>query len=311
MNILYLSSPNVESVNDRLIVGLSRIGYELGEQLFTYPYKPNLYRSQDHHAYMGLALDGLLDMRDVIARLNYGFFDVALIANIWTYPELQMGYELILQSLGDTPCIVISQSDQLIDHDWHFLTVNRIAEFYSERKREKEYIGSFAIGWSELEERVPESVPEKHYDTFFAGAKHPEREKYIKALQDAGYANIHDEYYSTVWSEYVTAIRGAKVTFGLPGEFKNSDKMWEGAAQGCSIMNWNYNPSVKVRQNFTDGEDVLFFADEDDMIAKLEALLADEAKLAATARAALDHIRDHHLVQHTAKYLIDIVEALL
>jgi len=289
-----------------------RTGHEWGKTLFAFPFKHNLFCKGHWWNYLHLPMDGLLAVGDITSKLEQGFFDLVLIGDIWTFPYLHGVYAHILSFMGHTGCAIVSQDGLSIESVWNFEDLNVVAKFYCEKRHERD---GYPISYSELEERMPERVPVKGFDTFFAGTCWPGRVPYIEALQER-YDNIYPQLYTQNYAEYVKILRAAKVSFSLPpsanGLF-NLNRLYEIPGQGTCLFTYNHQSTIEVRDDFTNGVNAIFFTSEADMLAKLDHILSDsqEDYLRDLTTNGLNHIREHHLVQHCAKYVLQKVESLI
>lgn len=309
MNILVLLGQWQEAVSDSVVLGLVKLGFSLGNNLIVYPLRTNLFTPRDHMFYYGLPVPtGRLPMQDaegVRALLVKKFFDLVIMAGIWQPPYMRSMYEHILSAMTDEPCAVISETKHFDDIWVYRDDLNIVANFYREKYPDWD---GFPITAAIMEERLntwPVPLNRKLCDTFYAGRRTALRDPYTDALIKAGYANIFQGHYSSKRSDYLAAVRSSRVTFCFPGTNYNLGTLLRGAAQRTCMLAYDCSHIIEIRKNFTHDVNAIYFNGVDDMLSKLESILKDEQKLQKIAEAGYQHVRNHHLVQHLAQYVLD------
>ncbi len=307
--VLFLVDQCEDPVIDSLIAGFLRVGYTMGADMMVFPAKPHLFLDPKvNYQSIGLsAVNAIFCVSDIADQLARGCFDLVIISGIWQFKYMREMYAYLLNLVADTPCVIVTEKQRLLDSYWKFRTdLNLLKVFY--RHKYPDYDG-LSISWSIMEERTGSAT--KTRDTFFAGRTTPMRKPYTDALKAAGYKDIHEKHVTRNYSEYLALLRSSKVTFCFPADGYNLSRLQRNPAQTTCLLSHDHRKFIEVRDDFTHEQNIIFFDDPDDMIVKLEDILSDPGRLNAIAEAGFEHVTSHHLVQHSAKYVLGVVEELL
>lgn len=307
MRILFLVSWIEESVVDRLIAGLVRCNYTMGHDLVVYPPKPSLHCDADEFFCLGLPLPKMpIQSVDTIkAMLRNKSFDVVFLGAITAFPSLYPLYDEIFDAMGDIPCVHFWEHPAAVERVWPFRALNVVCRFVRNKLPDRE---GYPISYSVLGEEMAFN-DNRSSELFFSGDARPHRERSscVDALKRAGYDNLFlADGHTFAYRDYLIKLRDSCVTFLFSSTNNNMNRRFEGAANGVLTFIRRNVENAVVRSDFSDKENAIFYTGEHDLIELLEGVLKDKEYLWALMRAGHKHVLENHLVQHTAKYVLDI-----
>jgi hypothetical protein len=301
MRILFIVSPNEQTIIDRLIVGLYRRSGALHNRLTVFPFKRNLYEADDRFTSYGLPLGGIpTHAGELVNMIKQGQYDVIFVGGKLPHLWLRSMYEFIFEAVGDLPCIVIWDEGESFRTGWKFRQLNTVCIFDRFHTNDR---GDFPLGHGELRERMPESpdMP-KRFDTFFAGTSRPIREEYLSKLRLAGYENLYSHNYPGGYYRYRLMLRQSRASFVFMQDH-HLYRRSEGGAQG-TCMFLRQNKKIIFRYDYTDGLNAIFYDSPEELLEKLAAVLSNSGQAEALGAAAFEHILTYHLVEHWADYVL-------
>jgi hypothetical protein len=98
---------------------------------------------------------------------------------------------------------------------------------------------------------------------------------------------------------------------GLLFSNDNISRRFECPANGQLLFIKANNLDMEFRDDFTNDVNAVYYYDNEDLYSKLESILNDYESWYRLSTSSFNHIRSSHLIQHSAKYVINVVENLL
>jgi len=111
------------------------------------------------------------------------------------------------------------------------------------------------------------------------------------------------------WEDYLRKMASARVAVSIRGGGQDTARYWEIPATG-SLMLSGALTTIHPHP-FRDGEQVVFFDNEDDFVTKIEHYLEHEDERKAIAAAGKKHLLDHHTCKARAEWFLEKVKAVI
>ena len=306
MKILYLLAENEQTVNDRLLLGLVKLGYNINENIDVFPYKFSLFGNLDHKAYFGLP-NCNTNVPFITEQLRKGLFDLVFLTDFYFCPYYIEVYREIIRYIGDTPCVIIQEAGVTWSDHWPFGDLNVVAHF-SQYVPKDTNLPLIPITFPLQEQEIGSA--EKEYDVFFAGTPSEHRMQYLQKLLDHGYENIYPYHIDDTMSGYSARLRKARVGISISRcrrSTLNTFRPIEIAASNSCAFIENWEDEVIWPHPFTHNENAIIYNSPDDMLEKLKDILSDEERLKEISRKGQEHVINHFLCHVVAKEVMDIV----
>ena len=147
-----------------------------------------------------------------------------------------------------------------------------------------------------------ESVPEFEADISFIGSATPERNKYKKLLEDAGYnAKFYGNGYSMrppSMKDWAKICASSKFMLSI-NTFSNVPTYFSGRLfeyLGCGVCTFHLDGTGSLNKYLEDGKEVIYFVSPEDLLDKLSSITSEEAgrvALAGREKVASNYAFDH------------------
>jgi glycosyltransferase involved in cell wall biosynthesis len=102
---------------------------------------------------------------------------------------------------------------------------------------------------------------------------------------------------------YYRCLQQCRVVLNLPGAGLDTFRFWENAA--CNSIHASPRMPLMIPDDFMDGRHILRFDNIRDLRSKLDRLLEGSDSSGSMVPMARDHLINHHLTQHRAKYFLE------
>jgi spore maturation protein CgeB len=79
--------------------------------------------------------------------------------------------------------------------------------------------------------------------------------------------------------------------------------MFEGALMGCILLAYK-DPYKTIERYFTEGEEFIYFENEDDLNSKIDDILANYDKYKHIGENAQKRVRENYLTKHLAAIMV-------
>ena len=297
---------------DSLYDGLCRV---LGNhQVVEYPMKPMLHGKDVDAAYYYPCTfshaAGPSDPRDILARLEAGWFDIILYADV---VEMRHRDEirLFLEAAGSLPLVVYDSWDDC------YTPLRAVLEYLGRTgvdlifKREMLAKVDYGAGTHPLPFSYPAALVETNIeyrlrssDLFWAG----KREFGLRPLLLPRIEKLLNRKFDQTFDKevYISRLRNSRIGLSLFGYGFDTVRFWEIPAHGGLLL--AQAPPIRIPHNFSDGQNAILFDDIQELEEKLCYYLAHPQKAAAIATAGHLHWKTYHTTEARARQMLDHIE---
>ena len=300
-NLLYVMGDQEEAVNDRILMGLLHLGWEIGRNLFVVPDKCHF-----HYSYTLPLIH--VDIRRLKMKLEDGFFNFALVGNVNQSTHLSSAYNYLFESFKEIPVAHVVEQP-VREPVWDYVPIHIAVTFYEKKYHD---LHGYPINYGLLPYEIPEtfSEVERPIDVFFAGRGDDIRNEYVRKLREMGYRMVFGDKVEFAHEHYLKLLRYSLIAPIFPTIQPILARTVETPGQGVCTLMWDFRGEVEMWRCFEEGNQVVFFKDWDDFVIKLHELESDIPKAMAIAQRGYEFVRENHMVYHGTRYVLDTLEAL-
>lgn len=313
MNILFLTHPYPNYVPDLMLHGLRTL---LGPDVVDYPRKDCLYQGvlglgvcTEDQLCPGWFPDdaGGVDRDDLEAKAKAGYFDL-IVCDYRSLPTYTLSFNRSSQRLA-----IIDGEDRAQP-----IPPGRYALF----RRETDGLDhSIPLPMSLPEEIFNwisgyDQLPKKHTIGFLGSTHDDERRRWVDQLlkwyPDAlvQATDLPSEGKPTPdgrmgRDSYYRSLQHCHTVLSLPGAGLDTFRYWENAA--CNSIHAAQRQSLHIPYAFKDGVHLVEFEQIGELRYKLERMLDEDGRDRSMIPMGRQHLLNHHLTIHRARYFIDRV----
>jgi len=139
----------------------------------------------------------------------------------------------------------------------------------------------------------------------------PWRIPYFKTLQDEGYANLFDSCNQFSYEIYRGKLAKTLVALNLTGHFIHNSRIYHAMGLGACLLTHDFQKDILLRMPFEEGRHMVVYRGLDSLLQQAERITRDGDLAYEIGERSRVRILEHHLVQHEAQYVANIVDLLL
>ena len=310
--ILILGHSASDYGTDTLYDGLCRV---IGSQnVVEYPPKPMLhghrFDAAQNYPCTFTHPPGPSRFRDILARLESGWFDIILFADV---VEMKCCGEvrLLLKASANLPIVVYDSWDDC------YTPINAILEYIDRPKVDLVFKREMLAGIDYGEYTVPlpfgypasmvDEIPDytaRRYDFFWAG----KREFGLRPIMLQEVERQLNRKFNQTFDQaaYKERIRHSRIGLSLWGFGFDTVRFWEIPAHGGLLL--AQRPPIRIPNNFVDGHTAVMFDDLNELAGKLTYYLNNPGAAEKIAKAGHRHWKNHHTTEARAGQLLSHIE---
>ena len=107
------------------------------------------------------------------------------------------------------------------------------------------------------------------------------------------------------WNMYINIVARSKISISLPGAGFDTYRFWEIPYHGAALM--SLEPYIKITNNFSDGENAIYFRSVQELEEKLTYYLKSD-RWEQIAKNGREHFMKYHTPVRRAQQIISILE---
>jgi len=298
---------------DTLFDGLCR---HLGnENVLEYPHKPTLHGVAEGRYPTIFDYPIIKTDEEKLRMVEDGRYDVILVnvrpRSAWIESKrkyLRDNFKEVVERNKNTPVVLIDQSDEK-DIDYEYIERLKPKLYFKREYRESDNHPDFIkpLSFSYSEQYCPEDIFGPRRNAYFwAGQDKRGRRPFVRRLEKERGGKFFNKYSN---DEFRRALLEHKIGLSLLGYGDDTVRYYEAPAHGALLL--AEKPTIKIENDFTDGETAVFFKTADEMVEKIKYCAEHEDFTDRIRLAGHEWFKKYHTTRKRARQMVQQIEKII
>jgi hypothetical protein len=285
------------------------------ENVLEYPHKASFHSDTKGRYPLIFNYPTIKTDEEKLKMVEDGWYDVILVNvrpwSAWIGSKrkyLRNSFQGVVERNKDTPFIIIDQSD-VKDIDYEYIKRLKPKLYFKREYRESDNHPDFIkpLSFSYSEQYCPKDISGPRRNSYFwAGQDRRGRRQFIRRLEKERGGKFYNKYSN---DEFRENLLTHKIGLSLLGYGDDTVRYYEVPAYGALLL--AEKPTIKIENDFTDGETAVFFKTADEMVEKIKYCLEHEDFTDRIRLAGHEWFKKYHTSRKRAEQAVQQIERVI